>query len=236
MANALPAVAGGDARLGSMLAALAVVISLAVRIMRPPAGLPQLRSLRSRLGFGLVGVPAARAEAETILLGPPRENYVASKAEGVISSLKESVRVCEDLSARMDRIISLEQALQAKAGDEKLIQAAAEELRGLFKRMTSDIKSEELHLTQAKRLRRDLDKRVEIARFMVDIPPAQLQAVLSRVDEALLQSNTARVQMARRGEQFFAAFKLLSETVKDHPAAKGQVLRLSEVLRAICSD
>lgn len=215
--------------LGCILAAFATVLSFSLKYTRPPYGLPELRSLRSRVAFSLLDLSAARNEAENILMGPSRENYITSKADAVISILDERTRMCDILRSRMRRIISVDARLRAQASSESAMKEAAEEMGGLFNRVKSDFNLMASQLTTAKRLRTELDHRIRIARSLLDMPHEQLQAVLNQVEAAGKRNDAVSSDVAALMHEFFEAAKHLSELVKDQPTAKQNRTKLSEL-------
>ncbi len=234
--RAWPNLGKENIRLGCILAALATVISFSVRYCRPPIDLTELRSLRSRLAFGLVDLPKARAEAEGILMGPARQNYLSAKADEVVAALDARTRRAQNVAARMDRVISLAEELKTKPGDAKLLNEASLEMRFAFRRSNSDLNAIAAYLARVQKLRSGLLLRAKVARTTLEFSPQQVNSVLSRVDAAARGSDAALAEVGSRFDRFKSAFERLQELLKDFPGNKGALMTWNEVVQVLFKD
>jgi hypothetical protein len=207
-----PTLAKSDIRLGCFLAALMTLFDISLRLTRAPAGVSQLRSVRSRLAFGLVSVAAARAEAESILLGSPQQSYVTGKAEAAITELTDYVRHCDVMVALCERVKVLADRVKAASGDKKVLGEIASEFRPLFRKMQTECRALDRLGAAAANLRIQFSKRVEAAKLLLDIKPEVIQASMHEVQAHVDAAEAVRRKMTDALNSSRASFDLLCES------------------------
>jgi hypothetical protein len=207
-----PSLAKSDIRLGFFLAALLTLFDISLRLTRAPAGVAQLRSVRSRLAFGLVTVAAARAEAESILLGSPQQSYVTGKAGAVITELTEYVRHCDGIIGLCERMGVMADKVKAASGDKRVLGEIASEFRPLFGRIQPECRALDRHGAAAAKLRIQFGKRVEAAKFLLNIKPEVIEVAANEIQAHVDAAEAARRKMADAWNGSRASFNLLCES------------------------
>jgi hypothetical protein len=223
-----------DLRLGCLLAGLVAGTSAALRLAHPPAGLAELRSLRSRLGLGLINAHEARAETEFILAGPSSESYFRSKGESLISCFQAQRDICFDLVARFDRLTAFANGLSNDPANQKLLTEAAWQNKGAYLALKSGLKELEALNSDAKRLRSELSLRIKIAKYIVDSPLAEIEAIEQRVERAKVGAHAAQVDLGNKAESAEGA-KFIINATKNLPKNK-QLVTLAEIRAALFSE
>jgi predicted house-cleaning NTP pyrophosphatase (Maf/HAM1 superfamily) len=219
-----------DIRLGFLLGALAESAFFLMRFASPPAGLGELKALRTKLAFGDVDCTAARLEADVILKGPPREHYVTSKAEHIVRLLRERIEICNDLVVGSDQIIQLGELVRMQPQNEELVIRASKALKRIYHQLTSVLEADTVIVREAKRLRKQLNHRIEMA-TVLDLPATQIDAVVKNVDEIGSESDSARKRVTERLDSVSAAAEVILDARKSYPPAKSKTFR--EVAREL---
>jgi len=184
-----------EVRLGLILAGTWSVFGLGLRLTRPAPGLEELRTLRTKLGFGSVDLGKARQDIKTILFGTPQEAYVANKAEQVLAELRTCNEICDRTIARIERAADLSERVRTALGDTKVADAVVSEFQASFRHIPKAFDAIEQHFRMAIEFRRKLDIRIEAARRLLELDGRTLESMLSRVDEAVLETCEARARI-----------------------------------------
>jgi len=217
LASAWP-VAAQDVRLGLLLGALAYLLSFSASLIRPPITTSRLRSLRSRLALGDTSAEAAKSDVEWTLHGSPDERYVTEKADEVIAVLETYKTLCDLVVENADEVRALADKLQSVPPGQIMLKEIASDFRTLHMRMLADMKSMQVNMEAAIKLRAELMARVEAAKVFLDIKPKSLQAIVQRVDAFGKEADSSRQMFVSKSDQFRPALDLL------YNAQKGVVL------------
>ncbi len=214
LSSVWPTLDKADMRLGLILATLAWLLDLSIRLIHPPRATASLRSLRSQLAFAKIQIEAARDEAERIMHGSPEEDYVTAKAEEVTAELEDYKLLCESVGAKMERLIVLVEEVKASLVNGDQFKEGASELRLLIRSMLTDMDAMGKRMQAAKRLRSELRVRVEAAKMLLNIHPDKLKAIVARVDAFGKSLDAARQKITDPTGRFNEALKFAFETQK----------------------
>ena len=230
-AQVAPSMAKPDFRLGLYLGLILVLFSTSLKLSHPPAGLHELRILRSKLAFGWIGIPGARREIENILLGPTDLSYIVGKAEAVIAEQKFQQELCESSKERWERLPALAEKVKSCVGDQEAKRDCACEFRALFQKVKSDAATLQQADERSKKLRAKLLLHLEAARFLLNLPPSAIDDLLCRVNACGQTAVVARQKVAEAAKESNESATFLCTALKGAEVPKGRTI--SEIVQVL---
>ena len=223
-----------DIRLGLLFAGILTLFGISLRFVRPAEGVDLLRSLRTRVAFGLIDVLGARKEAENLLLGTPELNFVTTKAETVLAELSAYRTSCNTTTTSLKLVKGLAEKLRACPGEEKILCEITSAFRPEVKKQLSELHAMDRRMQMAIRLRRQLDVRVEAAKRLLSIEPAQLDAVVNGVNTGFKGAVQARQELQEVTASLRPDIEFVLDAQKDVKLPRGPTR--AEIVAAIFRD